>query len=168
MDTKLKSALIELDGKEYWVELAKDGFPENVEILENGKFRDATSEEVNIADLLWKGQVISYEKPEEEELENKKMANELVENLNRNVLKSVERNKRWEKIYAVERSKWPSGMGSKSRNDIPVNLHPLLDECITKSRKIALEACQTEELTNAYLKANAKETGPFLKNENKL
>ena len=63
MDTKLKSALIEYDGKQYWVELAKDGFPENVEVLENGKFRNATSEEVNIADLLWKGHVISNEKP---------------------------------------------------------------------------------------------------------
>jgi len=63
MEKTLKSSLIELDGKQYWVELAKDGFPENVEILENGKLRDATSEEVNIADLLWKGHVISNEKP---------------------------------------------------------------------------------------------------------
>ena len=71
-------------------------------------------------------------------------------------VESEERSIRYDKIYEIERTKWPYGMGFKMRNKIPEDLHPKLDECITNSQNIAREACQTEELTDEYLKNNSK------------
>ncbi len=42
-------------------------------------------------------------------------------------------------------------MGSKMRDEIPNHLQKELDECISNSQNIAREACQTQELTDAYL-----------------
>ncbi len=75
-----------------------------------------------------------------------------LDGLNKGVKKSVLRTKRWEKIYAIEKSTWPHNMGSLQRDEIPEELHSLLDECITRSQEIAQTACQTPELTEAYLK----------------
>lgn len=82
------------------------------------------------------------------------MAKEAVEALRKSSIESGARSERWEKIYAIEQSKWPHNMGNKSRSDIPDNLHPLLDECIKKSQDVARKACQTQELTEEYLKRN--------------
>ncbi len=79
-----------------------------------------------------------------------------VDNLNRNVTKSVARGERYEKIFALERKKWPYGMGSKMRDEVPENLQQELDDCITRSQIIARDACQTEELTEAYLREQSK------------
>ena len=83
-----------------------------------------------------------------------KLAQELTDNLNKNVGESVARGERYEKIYAIERTKWPHGMGAKMRDEIPENLQAELEECIIRSQNIARDACQTEELTNAYLAEN--------------
>ena len=55
---------------------------------------------------------------------------------------------------SIEKTKWPYNMGSKLRDEIPSELHPELDKCIKKSQIIARDACQTEELTESYLKHN--------------
>jgi len=80
-----------------------------------------------------------------------------VKNLNANAIKSSERHKRWERIYEIEKSKWPQNMGNTMRSDIPIELHDLLDKCITKSQEIARNHCQTEELTQEYLNNNKYE-----------
>lgn len=99
--------------------------------------------------------IMSKAKLTSEQIEmSNKMTQEFIAALNENAVKSVERNKRWDKIYAIEQSKWPYNMGSKTRDEIPEELHPILDECIRYSQKIARDACQTEELTEAYLKNN--------------
>jgi len=82
------------------------------------------------------------------------MAKETVEALKKSSIESGARSERWEKIFSVEKNKWPHDMGNKQQSEIPENLQPLLNECITKSQKIAREACQTEELTQEYLKNN--------------
>jgi thymidine phosphorylase len=93
----------------------------------------------------------------DDKLEKDEFTQEVVDNLNKNVGESVARGERYEKIYAIERTKWPHGMGSiKDRYEIPENLQAELDECITKSQVIARDACQTEELTNAYLAENSR------------
>ena len=63
MDNNLKKALIEFEGKQYWVDMSDGGFP-SVETFEDGKLRPTMVSEVNLADLLWKGHVISDKKPE--------------------------------------------------------------------------------------------------------
>lgn len=69
-------------------------------------------------------------------------------------IESSDRSDRYEKIYAIEQRKWPHNMGDTMRSDIPIELHDLLDECITKSQIIARNACQTTKLTEEYLKNN--------------
>lgn len=61
------------------------------------------------------------------------------------------RGARYDKIFTVEQTKWPHNMGSKMRDEIPNHLQKELDECISNSQNIAREACQTQELTDAYL-----------------
>lgn len=92
----------------------------------------------------------SDEKSEKEEIDEFVQAS--VDSLNKNALESVARSERYEKIFALERKKWSNDMGSKTRDEIPENLQTELDECITRSQIIARDACQTEELTEAYLK----------------
>lgn len=77
-----------------------------------------------------------------------------IDALRRASVESSDRDERYEKIFAVERTKWAHDMGSKMRSDIPEKLQDELDECIAKSQKIARDACQTPELTEAYLKEN--------------
>ncbi len=48
-------------------------------------------------------------------------------------------------------------MCNTMRSDIPIELHDLLDKCITKSQEIARNHCQTEELTQEYLNNNKYE-----------
>ena len=113
------------------------------------------SEDDRISDKLWEermnsGDIEQWDKDHE-------MTLKFVDGLRKSSVESVERSIRYDKIYEIERSKWPSGMGSKMRNEIPEYLHPKLDECITNSQNIAREACQTEELTNEYLKNNSKQ-----------
>lgn len=88
--------------------------------------------------------------------ENKKTdyGQAIIDALKRGSVESSDRAERYEKIFAVERTKWAHDMGNKMRSDIPEELHDELDECITKSQKIARDACQTPELTEAYLKGN--------------
>lgn len=92
----------------------------------------------------------------EQEAKMDKIAQALTDNLNRNTIESSEKSDRYEKIYAIERTKWPDNMGSKLRSEIPKELHPKLDRCIEESQNTAREACQTVELTNAYLKKHSK------------
>ncbi len=94
------------------------------------------------------------EKLEKEELDEFVQAS--VDNLNKNVGESVARGERYEKIFALERKKWPNDMGSKMRDEIPESLQQELDDCITRSQIIARDACQTEELTEAYLREQSK------------
>ena len=89
----------------------------------------------------------------EQKADFEKMARESVESLNRSVGESEERSARYEKIYVIEKSMWPHGMGSKMRDEIPEDLQKELDECIKKSQGVAREACQTEKLTEEYLRA---------------
>jgi hypothetical protein len=91
---------------------------------------------------------------EDDKLEKDEFTQEVVDNLNKNVGESVARGERYEKIYAIERTKWPHGMGAKMRDEIPENLQAELEECIIRSQNIARDACQTEELTNTYLTEN--------------
>lgn len=80
-----------------------------------------------------------------------------VDSLNRSSVASVERGDRYDKIYAIERRKWPHGMGSmKTRDDVPEHLQAELEECITRSQIIARDACQTQELTDKYLAENSR------------
>lgn len=75
-----------------------------------------------------------------------------VDALKRASIESSDRHERYEKIFAIEKTKWPHNMGIKTdRNKIPEELHLLLDECIGKSQAIARDACQTPELTERYL-----------------
>jgi len=62
MDNNLKKALIEYEGKQYWVDMSGGGFS-SVKTFENGKLRPTLVKEVNLMDLLAKGHVISEEKP---------------------------------------------------------------------------------------------------------
>lgn len=78
-----------------------------------------------------------------------------LEAMRRGTKDSGDRNDRYDKIYDIEMTKWPHGMGSKQRTEIPENQQAELDACITKSQEIAREACQTPELTEAYLKSNS-------------
>jgi len=75
-----------------------------------------------------------------------------VDALKRASIESIAKQERYEKIYKLEREKWSHGMGSKLRSEIPEDLHETLDACIAKSQIVAREACQTPELTEAYLK----------------
>lgn len=77
-----------------------------------------------------------------------------VDALNKASVESVARNERYEKIFEIERKKWPHDMGSKLRSEIPEELHNELDECITASQKVARDACQTVELTERYIQEN--------------
>lgn len=113
------------------------------------------SEDDRISDELWEermksGNIEQWDKDHE-------MALEFVNGLRNSSVKSEERSIRYDKIYEIERTKWPHGMGSKMRNEIPEDLHPKLDECIATSQNITRDACQTEELTNEYLKNNSKQ-----------
>jgi|WetSurMetagenome_2_1015567.scaffolds.fasta_scaffold164682_2 hypothetical protein len=92
----------------------------------------------------------------EQKKETDIMAGEFIDGLNRGAIESGERNERWEKIYGIEQTKWPHDMGNKSRSEIPKKFWPELDECIDKSQQIARETCQTEKLTEDYLKKNSK------------
>jgi|GEM_PF-7080022 len=89
-----------------------------------------------------------------DEGDNDKIGDEIVRALNKGVVESCARSDRYGKIWQVEIKKWPFGMGGKSRSEIPEHLHKKLDECIEKSQEIARNACQTVELTEAYLKHN--------------
>ena len=86
------------------------------------------------------------------------LGKEAVDSLNKSSVESGDRDERWEKIWAVERSKWPHNMGNLLRTDIPEELHQTLDSCITRSQNIAREFCQTQELTDEYLKRNTDQT----------
>ena len=79
--------------------------------------------------------------------ENKKIdwGQASVDGLNKTVGESIARGERWEKIFAIEKTKWPDNMDDKSRN-----------KYIGKSQDIARDACQTPELTEAYLRENSK------------
>ena len=59
MEQNLIKALIEYEGKQYWVDL------ENKECrtLVNGKLVPTLAKDINFMDILAKGQVISKEKP---------------------------------------------------------------------------------------------------------
>jgi thiamine pyrophosphate-dependent acetolactate synthase large subunit-like protein len=78
-----------------------------------------------------------------------------VDSLNRSSGESAERSDRYDKIYAVERKKWPHGMGSmRTRDDVPEHLQDELEKCIVRSQIVARDACQTQELTDKYLAEN--------------
>lgn len=87
----------------------------------------------------------------EEKKEINEMANEFIIALNTGVLKNEELWKRWDKIYVIEQTRWPDNLKDKSRSELSEELNQKLDECITKSQNIARNACQTTELTEAYL-----------------
>lgn len=82
------------------------------------------------------------------------ISNGFVSSLNKSSKESIEISERYEKIYTLERAKWPYDLGNKLRSDISTELQSKLDECIENSQKIAKDACQTVELTEAYLKQN--------------
>lgn len=128
--------------------------------LSDGEAQEKGSKLVRLLEIVYKPmtqeEYNEVTKRKEEIMKTDELAQEAVDNLNRNVEESVARGERYDKIYAIERTKWPHGMGSvKDRYEIPENLQAELDECITRSQNIAREACQTEELTNAYLAENA-------------
>lgn len=105
-----------------------------------------------ISDELWvermkSGNIEKWDKDHE-------MSLAIVDGLRKGSIESVERSERYDKIYAIEKTKWPHDMGSKLRSDIPEELQEEFDQCIENSQKIAREACQTEELTKTYLKNN--------------
>ena len=79
-----------------------------------------------------------------------------LEGLRKASIESVDSDERYEKIYAIERMKWPHNMGSKTRDKIPKELHHELDQCIGKSQAIARNACQTEKLTKNYIMDKAQ------------
>lgn len=58
----IKKALIEFEGKTYWLEMNND-FP-SVKTLENGKLRPTLVKEVDLFDLMERGHVIGDKKPE--------------------------------------------------------------------------------------------------------
>jgi len=134
--------------------------PDSYYVLRDGKEFPITKESDTLMEALIAGKVISkgkYEKDKEtHKKEMDKMSQRFVDCLNEATLESCEKNDRWERIFAAERNKWPHDMGQKSRNDIPKKFHPILDECIEISQKIARDACQTNKLTEAYFKANTK------------
>ena len=78
-----------------------------------------------------------------------------IDNLRKISVESSERSERYDKIYAIEKTKWPHNMGSVPRSKVPNELHSELDACIEKSQHIAREACQTADLTDAYIKDNS-------------
>lgn len=48
--------LVRFEHKIYWIERGDDGgFPKNVEILDNGKWRNALTKEIYLMDLLMYG-----------------------------------------------------------------------------------------------------------------
>lgn len=110
------------------------------------------SKDDRISDELWEermksGDIEKWDKDNE-------MSLAIVDGLRKGSLESAERSDRYDKIYAIERSKWPHDMGSKMRSEIPDELQVELDECIMQSQKIARDACQTIELTRSYLGEN--------------
>lgn len=80
------------------------------------------------------------------------MAQAALNALNKGIKKSVACRARYDKIYEIERAKWPEDLREKSRSELSKKMNKKLDEYIEKTQKIAREACQTEELTEAYLK----------------
>ncbi len=118
---------------------------------ENEKIK---SQDDRISDGLWTERMKSGDVKKWDE--DHAFGLEFVDGLRRGITESMARHGRFDKIYAVERTKWQYDMGDKMRNEIPEALHPLLDEFITNSQEIARNACQTVELTEAYLKNNSK------------
>lgn len=77
-----------------------------------------------------------------------------IDALRRGSVESSDRQERWDRIFTIEKRKWPHNMGNKLRSEIPEKLQEELEECIKKSHTIARDACQTPELTEKYLKEN--------------
>ncbi|MCC7469938.1 MAG: hypothetical protein IT284_02250 [Bacteroidetes bacterium] len=96
---------------------------------------------------------IKYTNIEDEDVDE--FAEAFVKSLNKGSMESMKRSERFDKIFAIEVTKWPYDMGKKNRSDIPEELYEILDACITYSQKVARDACQTEELTEKYLRENA-------------
>ena len=124
------------------------------EILDMMKNEKIKSQDDRISDGLWtermkSGDVKKWDKAH-------RFGLEFINGLRKGIKESMDRRNRFDKIYAVERTKWVYNMGDKLRNEIPQELHSLLDEFITNSQEIARNACQTIELTEAYLKNNPK------------